>query len=87
MHEASLVGMHATTYSRQLSLSAFRNDWAYYVCAGGYSISPAFLLLQECKGIYMYIRTTLRVCTLVPFIFKSIHRVDDMTTPNVISYS
>ena len=40
MHEAtepSLVGMHATRYSRQLSLSAFCNDWVYYVCAASYS--------------------------------------------------
>ena len=41
MHEAtepSLVGMHATRYSRPLSLSAFCNDWVYYVCAASYSI-------------------------------------------------
>ena len=30
MHEASLVGMHATRDSRQFSLGAFCND---YVCA------------------------------------------------------
>ena len=41
MHEASLVGMHATTYSRQLSLGAFCNDWVYYVCAASYSILAA----------------------------------------------
>ena len=35
MHEASLVGMHATS---QLRLSAFYNDWVYYVCAASYSI-------------------------------------------------
>ena len=35
MHEASLVDMHATRYSRQLSLRAFCND---YVCAASYSI-------------------------------------------------
>ena len=29
MHEASLVGMHATRYSR---LSAVCNDWVYHVC-------------------------------------------------------
>ena len=38
MHEASLVGMHATRYSCQLSLSAVCNDWMYYVCAASYSI-------------------------------------------------
>ena len=27
------TGMHATRYSRQLSLSAFCNDWVYYVCS------------------------------------------------------
>ena len=35
MHEASLVGMHATRYSR---LSAVCNDWVYYVCAASYTI-------------------------------------------------
>ena len=38
MHEASLVGMHATTYIRQLGLSAVCNDWVYYVCAASYTV-------------------------------------------------
>ena len=34
------IGMHATTYmsySRQLSLSVFYNDWVYSVCAAVYT--------------------------------------------------
>ena len=45
-HEASLVGMHATRYSR---LSAVCNDWVYYVCAASYSILVR-LGLHSCPG-------------------------------------
>ena len=52
MHEVtepSVVGMHATRYSRQLSLSAFCNDWVYSVCAASYSMNYR-LGLHSCPG-------------------------------------
>ena len=51
LHEASLVGMHATRYS---SLSVVCNDWVYYVCVllatPGHQSKSFRLGLHSCPG-------------------------------------